>query len=465
MQKLFFFICYILLCSYSCTSQKIVKNFITAEQVTIREGAKAGKLPTPKFPPFRQESQEYIDYAPDLAHLDHTPMRWIRVNFHFINKTKEKVNFEEEEGLEFSKLLIQTANERLMTNAKMHLPKGNDTPVLPAQYQYVLTGVEGDATDDGVYFHQDDVLFESNKKGGTRSLFSHAQYKKYGVRQNEVLNIFFVEHHPDSIKSPTYKASRDGVGYPHWVKIVGTYQSYAENPKKGMASAVGGIVGVFNHEVGHSMSLRHTWRANDGCEDTPKHSNCWNIDKKNPKCDEWSELSNNLMDTNAWRAAMTPCQIGRVHYKMAKENTTQRKKMKPTWCTYNPEKTIHIQSGEHIVWKSTKDLEGDIVIKKDASLTLQCMVSLPAKAKITVVIGGKLLLDGATLTNRCGQKWEGIEVERLGKTVGTVEIISSSTIENVEHPIEGLQVSNNAIFAPVTIGGVLLFGFLYKVFA
>ena len=116
-----------------------------------------------------------------------------------------------------------------------------------------------------------------------------------------------------------------------------------------------------------------------------------------------------MMDYNAWRNALTPCQIGRIHHKFSQANSTQRRMLVPTWCNYNPEATIRIPSGKHVVWNSMKDLEGDVVIEKGASLTLQCALSLPAKAKISVAIGGKLLLDGATITNRCGDQWEALK--------------------------------------------------------
>ncbi|MGB0932296.1 MAG: M43 family zinc metalloprotease, partial [Chitinophagales bacterium] len=275
---------------------------------------------------FKKICNEYLNYAPDTLHLDHTPMRFVRVNFHFVDKEEGGINFSGKEGLEFAEHILQISNEKLLKNAKMNLPAGNTTPVLPAQYQYVLSGIEGDTTDNGIYFHQDDALFQSNKKGGKYSHFSREQYNKLGVSKEEVINIFFLEHHPDSIKSPTYKASGDGVGTSNWVKVIGAYMVHKDNPKLSIRDIANNFSGVFNHEVGHSLSLGHTWRGNDGCEDTPKHVNCWGPDKNDPNCDGLDKASNNMMDYNLWRTAITPCQIGKVHYKLSLENSAQRKK-------------------------------------------------------------------------------------------------------------------------------------------
>lgn len=73
------------------------------------------------------------------------------------------------------------------------------------------------------------------------------------------------------------------------------------------------------HEIGHNVSLQHTWNENDGCDDTPQHPThpgfqCWSINNPNDsRCDEITEVSNNVMDYNSVQRALTQCQIQRVH--------------------------------------------------------------------------------------------------------------------------------------------------------
>lgn len=70
---------------------------------------------------------------------------------------------------------------------------------------------------------------------------------------------------------------------------------------------------LLNHEVAHNLNLRHTWNENDYCSDTPFNNNCWNINfPANTNCDDWCEISNNMMDYNFSQQAISPCQINRM---------------------------------------------------------------------------------------------------------------------------------------------------------
>ncbi|MGB0839185.1 MAG: M43 family zinc metalloprotease [Chitinophagales bacterium] len=425
----------LLFINLSC-NDRIIRYFLTSEQVvsslptSIEENSNQQVTTRKAASNNRKICGDQLNYAPDTSYIDHTPMRWVRVNFHFVDSKAGGINFGEEEGVAFSHELLKVCNERMLTNAKMHLPKGNETPIVPPRYQFVLAGKH--ANDDGIYFHNNDSLFVFNKKRGRGSLFSREQYNVLGTRKGEVINVFFLEHHPDSIASKTYKASSDGVGYYDWAKVGGSYQIWQERKEKykNWTCLSEFISGIFNHELGHSLGLAHTWAGNDGCDDTPKNANCWYPDKNWEACNSIEKVSNNMMDYNAWRNALTPCQIGRVHKRMATPKSKQRKKLDPVWCVYKPEAKIVIPKGARITWLGAKDLEGDLVIEKNAKLTIHCTISLPKKAKIIVKPGGTLALNGAKLTNLCGEKWQGIEVEQQGNIRGRVEMVSESTIEN-----------------------------------
>ncbi len=149
-----------------------------------------------------------------------------------------------------------------------------------------------------------------------------------------------------------------------------------------------------------------------------------------------------MMDYNTWRSAITPCQLGIVHQKMAKETSRQRKILLPTWCTYKADSSIRIPANRHIVWNSIKDLEGDVYSSTGASLTLQCHLSMPENSRIIVEPGAKLILDGATVTNRCAQQWQGIEIQKLEKAEGIVEMRGLSKIKNAIHGLDMTRVSS-----------------------
>lgn len=402
---------------YAClpTTTSIQKRFITNEDIQF--------IPT-EFNAIgdRNPCLQASNYAPDTNYLDHYSVKLLRVNVHFMNGTSGKYNYEGEEAIKFANGLINTANGDLKKNYKMLLPQGNDTPVLPILYQYKLVNKPSAPNEKAIYFHYDDECAFYIHKGKNRNIYDKTVLNRYGVEKDSVLNIFIMPHHPDSVKSKTYNTAGVGVAPGNYFKLAGPF----ETKKKYWE-----FKGVFNHEVGHVLTLAHSWRGNDGCDDTPTHPNCFHYTTA-PKCD--SLTSNNVMDYNAWQHAYTPCQIGRIHLSIAKENSRQRKLFWPRWCEINPNKNIVIQ--DKVDWNCMKDLEGHLRIESGGVLTMRCRTSLPKGAKITIAAGGKLILDNARLHNACGDEWEGIELEKSGKTTGEVVFIGKAKLENVRNGVE-----------------------------
>jgi len=366
---------------------------------------------------------ERSNYIPDADHIDHTPVRKVKVNFHFMRDSKGQGNFDEETGVKSISEYIYSANGNLQKNAPMNLPEGNNTEVLPQLYQYVLTPDPSIPGDDGIYFHDDDDFYFILNKGRDKNNYSKAVFEKYGIQKGEVLNVFIQDNHLDSLKSSTYKQHMNGIAFGTWVKCSMWYSNYSSKSRKWLAPK------QLNHEIGHVLGLLHTWRGRDGCDDTPPNPNCWG---KNGRA-ECETPSNNVMDYNPNRNAWTPCQLGIVHHALT-QNTRKRNLLVRTWCELKENKTIFIN--EKIEWNSCKDLEGHIVVEDGGELTIRCRVSLPQKAKITVAPTGKLILDGARLHNDCGDTWQGIEVWKKGGKKGAVVYTNDATIENVEHSVE-----------------------------
>ena len=253
--------------------------------------------------------RNYETYIPDTAHLDHTPIKYIRLNIHWMNNADSTENYNGQEGIDFAKGLVFATNYDLERNKKMWLPNNNETPKLPIQYRYVLTPRPDDPDDDGIYFHYDDELYYYVGRGKNSNVFDKRVFKKYGIQLDTVLNIFILPHHPDSIDSPTYAAYMMGVALGNAVKITGVYENKGDYWLNR---------GNFNHEVGHILGLSHAWINNDGCDDTPRHkNNCWGRGDR-PECDTLT--SNNVMDYNAMQHSWTPCQIGKVHRNMSNLN-------------------------------------------------------------------------------------------------------------------------------------------------
>jgi len=413
----------VILLAFSCKSKKKAQFVKTIQ-----------KLEDPNMLIRLQElgnpCRDPLNYVPDPEHLDHFPMKYIKVNFHVIRNDEGLGNFGEKEGTKYMNQLLWNATGKLKNNVKMKLPLGNDTPVLPMRYTYVLTPDPSIPGDDGIYFHNDDEHYYVNIKGKNKNNYDRSVFEKYGIQKGEVLNVMVQDVHLDSLGSKTFKASSNGIAFSTWVK--GGYWYQAVNTAK----EVNGKITYplkwipplnLNHEIGHVFSLKHSWRR-DGCDDTPMHSNCWSSTGK-PPCEV---ASNNMMDYNPYRNAVTPCQIGNF-LMTASRNPTKRNLLIKSWCKWKENKTIRIS--EDIEWNACKELEGHIIIENGGKLTIRCKVALPATARIEVRPGGALVLDGAEIYNDCGQEWDGIKVFSDGINVGKVNYYRPSKILNARHEV------------------------------
>ena len=405
----------IFLTSHSCT-QVLSSRFCTSDDIQYLSSDYA-KGSYEKGPCAQSSS-----YIPDTTYLNHYPIKDIRINFHWVNTSDSSKNYYGKEAIKFTKGLIKASNYDLAKNNQMWLPHGNETPVVPLRFRYVLTGRPDDPDDDGIYFHFDDDIPFYVSKGRNNTLFDRTAEKKYAVQKDTVLNIFVIPHHPDSIISKSYNAVGTGVALGSMVKIAGMYETKGSHWD---------YRGCFNHEIGHIYGLAHTWRSNDGCDDTRKHKQeCFSKNQR-PGCDTLA--SNNVMDYNALQNAWSPCQIGRVQYRMAREGSRQRKYLVPNWCELNEDRHIFIR--DSIDWDCSKDLEGHLTIESGGHLTMRCRTSLPKGAKIIVHPGGKLTLDNTRLHNACGEEWEGIEIQEQGNIKGEVVFRGDPKLENMKNPI------------------------------
>jgi len=362
-------------------------------------------------------------YIPDTGHLDHTPVKYIRINFHWVNSSDSSSNLTGKEAIEFTKGWLHTANKDLDTNNKLWFPYKNNIPQIPTRYRYRLSPDPTRAGDDGIYFHYDDDDCYYVHKGRNRNLYDRSIINKYAVGLDSVLNIFVMPHHPDSVISPTYLPGGVGVALGNAVKIAGIIEN---------GGPYWAYRGLLNHEVGHVFGLVHAWVSNDGCDDTPPHKGeCWNRSDE-PPCDTMA--TNNVMDYNALQNAWTPCQIGRVHRSLSTAGLRTRSLVVPTWCRLKEDKTITIR--DSIAWRGAKDLEGHLIVENGGVLTLDCRLSVPPGGQIIIRPGGELRLgDNALVHNDCGLEWDGIIVQEQGRQAGRISLQEGSRIENIKNPL------------------------------
>ncbi len=362
--------------------------------------------------------RDALNYAPDTNHLDFTPMRYVRVNIHWLYNADSTGNVDRNKTVEFSKGMIHAANYNLGKNRKMFLPIGNNTPNLPIPIRYVLTPRGDDPDDDGIYYHYDDELCYYVDRGKNANNYNRDVIKKYGVGLDTVLNLFFLPHHPDSVLSKTYPTYKTGIALGTAIKIGGVYEN---------GGTFWDYRGVINHEVGHIFGLSHSWIRNDGCADTPPNKNYFSKTSC-PGCDTLA--SNNMMDYNGYQNAVTPCQIGKMLKKMASIKSTQRHLLIKNWCEFKEDSTIIIT--DSIAWNCNKDVEGNVIIKDSGTLEVICRLAMPPGSKIVVEPGGTLILNDCRIHNDCGKTWKGIEVQKTKKKEGKIIQIGTVKLEDIQ---------------------------------
>lgn len=229
---------------------------------------------------------------------------YIKVNIHFMLKGDGSGNFTETDdgtgnsqynGYDYARDLYNIANHCFSQNPQMRLPVGNNTPNLPIKIRYVLSGV---------YFHRDDKYYNFN--------YSFDLHRKYAKDPETEINVYLQESAEGGSQGV---ASGIGVCEIKAFKLHSPWSNY----KKGKGAWFHSL--GFNHEMGHLLGLRHSFME-DGCADTPDISegnyNCWNINEpaRNVKTPPGGcEIgSNNLMDYNANRLAVTPCQLEKMYF-------------------------------------------------------------------------------------------------------------------------------------------------------
>ena len=124
----------------------------------------------------------------------------------------------------------------------------------------------------------------------------------------------------------------------------------------------------------------------------------------------------------------------------------------------NPANNLEYSSGSHLL--NDHIAEGDIVVKNGAELRLTGVISFSPLNRIIVEQGGKLVVDGATLTDACDMTWKGIQVwgdrygdqdTLTGSDQGILVLKNGAQIENARVGVDVVDLTN----VGSTSGGVV----------
>ncbi len=123
-----------------------------------------------------------------------------------------------------------------------------------------------------------------------------------------------------------------------------------------------------------------------------------------------------------------------------------------------------ISNGQNVTWTGSKIVAHKLTIEAGGTLTITGTVNMGKDARIIIERGGKLVLDGATLTTGCHDAmWEGIEVwgdptvdQHTTSSHGWIEIKNGSLIEHAKDAIyTGRMDQNNNWVWSHTGGGII----------
>jgi len=288
---------------------------------------------------FSQGCGAYPDYLPN----NDVPIITYNINIHVLNDDNGDGIYSQFSAQDFSNQ-IDIVNQIYQYLQTPSIPVNPPASYFPdAKIRFLLKQVT---------FHNNTAMYNSTNVCG------NTQFVPYGTNTTSEINVFYF-YNPNFVNNPSGCASMTSM-------FVNMFSFANLNWVSGQMLA---------HELGHCLSLPHTWT--DSYTDTfaPDDNTSWlscnNVD-----------ISNNIMGYNTCRSYLSPMQLGQVRY-FSLVN-------RPNFITItgaNSPCTEYLTTPT--IWNMSKEIICNTTVSNSATLTSNCNIFL-AEDNILTISSGNL---------------------------------------------------------------------------
>ncbi|MEZ5173348.1 MAG: T9SS type A sorting domain-containing protein [Bacteroidia bacterium] len=305
---------------------------------------------------------------------------------------------------------------------------GNDVELPSSRIRFVLNNIYFLPVDNSTYTL--DGLAHSSKLA-----FLNKAIDEYGCGILNDVNYFFCLNHSTGWGSSWFPNCSDE----DMIMASGfMYEKYVANAPNGDAW---GAQRHIAHELGHFLSLNHTYSPGYQTESNPNTINYLDDIYCNGNVPFAGGSNNNLMNGSFANYYYSPLQVGKMHRTLSLNKSIRK------YVDNCPYSSLPIIINKNQVWDLDIGVYNDIIIKSGYTLTVNCRIEFPDQASLIIEEGAKLVLNSdAVLTSSCSM-WRGVKLygdPNLPQTLnsgvhGIAEIYG--LIENAE---EGIFVGDGS---------------------
>ena len=407
--------------------------------------------------------KSYIPNMDSTLPFHNPPIKTINVNINILQKDDGSGNFQDNEDTrEMFRRIFEWING-FYSSYEPSDPIGwvEELPSYDSRIRFSI-GEEGN---ERIYFYKNTNFW--NPYIGSNGIYSYIS-NTYPERMNAI-NVYVFGNPADTLNMAyasysyyTYNSNQTVKCY-YW-KPISEYS----------------IANLLGHEFGHCLNLMHTYKGGGGTaicdiDDDEFIRDVFMLDTVTQECNcphkvEWGadayavngdRITNNLMGGNQSQRYISPLQAGVMHRSLSLTNVR-----KYVTCEKS---NIPLTITENETWDFNIKLYRDLIIESGATLTLSDYLVMLPDAKIIIKPGGRLIVDGATITTDIheNQKWQGIQVWGVDSLLqqqvngrylqGYLELKNGAAIENAvcavklwnpsdDHSEGGIIHATDAIF-------------------